>query len=108
MFTDELLKHCRYYHGEKENPYALSLLYWVWEFEKKWVEESKHAEVSPFFSEALSQLLRATGNSFDVGDGVPLYLRAAMFMLFLKGNELPRIEEFMKFYRDWKNGEVAR
>ena len=108
----KLLKFCRYYKGEKENPFPVSLRYWIWEFERRWVDDTlasaQSEEGTPFLSDSLSRYRVAGLEDFAVDDGVPLLLKATLYALFLKGNELPLNDEFRRFYGLWKNEELER
>lgn len=110
MKNDDYIKFCRYYKGEKVNPFPPSLLFWVWEFERKWVEEELKASIKEEATDHLDYLLteyRMAGLfDFQSGDGIPMSLRASIYALYLKGNELPTKEEFSKFYSKWLNKSI--
>lgn len=110
MKDNYLLRFCRYFKGEDSNPFPpQTLRYWIWEFEKQYVNESAETrQLSPFLQDALTRYRRAGLSEFEKADGVPVFLKAVLYMLFLKGNELPLNNEFVRFYGEWKKQEVAR
>ena len=110
MSENPLLRFCRYYKGESTNPFPdPSLRFWIWEFEKKYVDESLASEdLTPFLREALTAYRHAGLSDFRNTDGVSVLMKAVLYQLFLKGNELPLIDEFVRFYDEWKKKEVVR
>lgn len=94
---DELLTSCRYYKGEKENPYKDGNKALFWEYEKKWLDM--------FLGE--SQTLIAYRDEyvkdglldFESKDDVPTTLKAMLynrFLYWLEGSP----DEFKKFYKE--------
>lgn len=111
MTTDNyLLQFCRYFKGEGSNPFSRpSLRFWIWEFEKQYVGASAETQqLSPFLQDALERYRRAGLTGFEKADGIPVFLKATLYMLFLKGNELPLNDEFYRFYDQWKKRKVER
>ncbi len=110
MGKEDYIKYCRYYNGENYNPFPPSLLFWVWEFERKWVEEeilaSINEEATDYLDDLLTRYRRAGLFDFQSGDGIPMSLRASVYALYLKGNELPSIGEFSRFYSKWFNKAI--
>jgi hypothetical protein len=113
MSKSELLQFCRFFKGESQNPFSFThpLRFYIWMFEQRWVEETLAAQekqaVSPFLSDALTCYMAAGLSDFENRDGVPVMLKAVLYDLFLKGNELPLNDEFKRFYASWKSKEVA-
>lgn len=99
MDKKELLAVCRFYDGEKENPFPEGNPYMFWGYERMWVE-AKGGEISP--PDAREYYDHLGLKDFSPGDGVPLSLRLLLFSRYLHwmggyGEDSDR-EGFKKFY----------
>lgn len=100
----DLLQFCRYYKGEKVNPFEVSDKSYLWQIEEEWYKDTSD------FSSGMGDTMRYSLNRFissgfdDVGkfDKTPLTLKAMLFTLFEHWNEgYVTRESFATFYRDW-------
>ena len=71
MHKEDLLKYCRFYHGEKNNPYEGDKAL-LWDYERVWVEDS--ANDSDSISEYLSDYLTYGLRDFSKFDKIPVTL----------------------------------
>lgn len=113
MNKDELLKFCRYYKGEKTQPYTGGTLKGIiWLLESWWVadtlETNEAGEIVDRAAETLGRYINDGLGSFEDTDDVPVSLKAYMYAVHLKDNELPQIEDFKKFYYLWRDKKISR
>lgn len=102
MNREELIRLCRYYHGEKENPYAnvggnKSML---WFYEQSWVNDmimSRDGETG-ILEEYLNGYISAGLLDFRRDDGVPVKLKSYLFSVYMKGESVRNTEPFKAFY----------
>lgn len=91
-----LLAYCRYYKGEKVNPYEgknqNKAMFWF--YEMSWVNESSKSE--PNFSDTLTEYLNRGFANFNYNDGVPITLKALLFNRFEHWNEGGGFEDWYK------------
>ena len=107
---DELLKCCRYYKGERENPFALGSLgaaYFLWMVEHDWVEreiaDAKAETLSDESSDILNEYREAGLIDFEKSDGVWVGLKASLYRLLQHWNEgVASPENWAQFYDEWK------
>ena len=104
----ELLKQCRYYRGEKENPFENYAPAYLWMVEKDWVaREIAEAEVETLTdvsSDALEQYRNAGLIDFEKSDGIWLGLKVSLYQLLQHWNEgMASVEDWKRFYADWKD-----
>lgn len=102
-YKNQTLKFCRYYRGEKENPFEgkdpdKAML---WGYEQMWAERAERG-LSPADTELLETYEAYGLKSFNADDGVPLSYKAFLFGRFMhwcggNGLEIDRVE-FQKFY----------
>ena len=81
MKKEGLLKFCRYYHGEKTNPYEGDKAM-LWNYERAWIEDSKNDSES--ISEYLSDYLTYGLRDFSKFDTIPVTLKAFLFNRYAK------------------------
>ena len=106
MKIEDLLKHCRYYHGEKKNPYEgkdqnKAML---WEYEEIWMHEyHRDTPACDFFDEMLDEYDAAGLSDFRADDGVPVTLKALLFNRYAKtaNSMADAVEPFKKFYEKY-------
>ena len=93
---------CRYYRGEKTNPYEgkSQNIANFWEYERAWVFESSKKE--PNFSEMLTDYLNSGLYNFNYNDGVPITLKALLFNRYaVTAYSLSNaVEPFKKMYQN--------
>lgn len=63
MIKEELIKHCRYYKGEKECPFENGNEEIFWDYEQRWVEWT--IKEDPFLKEMENELLGLSQNLLD-------------------------------------------
>ena len=105
MTRQELLSHCRYYKGEKENPHPYSPTFLCWAWEHKWVELSLDSEKNGEYCESTSILQecfveyhKAGLCPFRADDNTPGTLKSFMFNRYLHWNEYGSPDSFKKWY----------
>jgi len=101
MDAKELIKQCRYYHGEEFCPEQLKQFRAgesLWFYEMKWVEFHLQGDTDTL--EWNNREYNAYGMSdFSQNDGVPLSLKALLFNRFYKeGYVKPGGAEFRHWY----------
>lgn len=108
MDKKELLKSCRYYKGEKENPNKGGTAFYIWDCERRWVNEMLIKEsVSDWMSLTLNRYLDCGFASFEAMDDTPMTLKAALFSLLEHWNEgIVSTDDFKIFYNNWINGNA--
>lgn len=97
MTRKELIKQCRYYNGEKENPFKEERQdkKMFWDYEKSWVELTLSSDA--IIGKMLDGYRRYPGmKSFEVNDGTPETLKALLFNRYMHWME---DDGFKGFYR---------
>lgn len=107
----ELLKSCRYYKGESENPFASGVPAFLWSVEHDWVEreiaDGKDEALSDKSSEILADYRDAGLLDFEKSDGVWVGLKASLYRLLQHWNEgVASSEDWSRFYADWKSARL--
>lgn len=94
---EDLLKFCRYYHGEKDNPYEGNEAM-LWDYERVWVREMMKDNS---FSEYLSDYLIYGLRDFSKFDHTPITLKALLFNRYARGaySMQDAVEGFKDFYK---------
>ncbi len=102
MNKEDLIKLCRYYKGEKENPYEGDKgMFWYIErgyVDMRVVEDKALADCG-------SEYMRQGLLDFEEFDGTPLLLKALLYNRFeywLQGS----VKEFKKFYKESYMGQI--
>ena len=72
MTRKELIRFCRYYKGEKENPFSISPVWYIWNIEKEWVDKMiiNNAECQDL-SLALNHYVSYGFKDFEKNDHIP-------------------------------------
>lgn len=102
MSHDELTQLCRYYHGEKDNPYQKDHTKdgnnkgMLWGFERSWVFDTERN--SSMLEEYLGDFMRAGLLEFRQDDIIPMSLKAVLFNRFMKDSMDSNTEPFKAFY----------
>ena len=81
MNRNDLLKFCKYYKNEKENPYKKSVAGYFWDYEKKWIELS--IENGDSMANIIEEYVDYGLADFNMQDDTPLSLKAVIFNRFL-------------------------
>ncbi|MBD5199709.1 MAG: hypothetical protein HDS83_04895 [Bacteroidales bacterium] len=107
----ELLGCCRYFKGEKENPYAPSIGFFLWEVEHDWVEreiaDAQTETLSDKSSDDLNEFREAGLIDFEKSDGVWVGLKASLYRLLQHWNEgHASLKDWVRFYGDWKGSRL--
>ena len=101
---EDLIKFCRYFKGEAENPWKDCIEALLWEWEKKWVEftlKVYKGQQKMFLNEMLNEYIAVGLRTFNDTDDTPATLKALLFNRYLHLNKLPMkegVESFMDFY----------
>lgn len=108
---DELLRCCRYYKGEKANPFTSGVPSFLWQTERDWVEREVADAKTETLSEKSAEIMdeyRAAGLlDFEKSDGVWIGLKAALYRLLQHWNEgVASSGDWVRFYKDWKNATL--
>lgn len=99
MKKEELLKHCRYYHGEDEPPYTEDVKCTLWSIERIWVDLMLN-NVNNFIDECIQDYTAAGLANMRVKDDTPLTLKAVLFNRLNKYAERPDADAFRSFYKE--------
>lgn len=94
---DKLLTACRYYKGEKENPYQDGNKALFWNYERKWLE--MFLDESDTLVAYMDEYEKDGLLDFESKDNVPTTLKALLYNRFLYWSE-GSPSEFKKFYKD--------
>lgn len=94
---DELLTSCRYYKGEKENPYKDGNKALFWEYEKKWLD--MFLDESQTLIKYRDEYVKDGLLDFESKDNVPTTLKSILYNRFLYWSE-GSPDEFRKFYKE--------
>lgn len=108
MKESDLLQYCRYYKGERENPYEgkdqnKTML---WLYERTWVHDTMSVvdkgEVGEVAGRILDEYTAVGLAEFENTDGVPITLKSLLFNRYAQGNMssmMDSVEPFKKFYK---------
>lgn len=106
MANKELLKSCRYYHGEIENPFegVEQNKAMLWFYEQGWVKQAERG-ISPASADMLREYEGYGLKSFKSGDGIPLSLKALLFNRYARTaySQADAVEPFKAFYEKYYN-----
>lgn len=101
---EDLIKFCRYFKDEAENPWKDCIEELLWEWEKKWVEFTLNVykgEQKMLLNEMLNEYIAVGLRIFNDTDDTPATLKALLFNRYLHLNKLPMkegVESFKDFY----------
>ncbi|MDH6308104.1 hypothetical protein M2451_002623 [Dysgonomonas sp. PFB1-18] len=106
MDKQQLIQKCRYYKGEKENPFTENQnknMFWF--YESKWVEMSLNS--SDLFSSYIDEYNAAWLYDFERKDGTPQTLKALLFNRYTHLNgDYSNPPEFKKWYLTTYKGNL--
>lgn len=108
---DELLRCCRYYKGEKTNPFNSGVPSFLWQTEHDWVErevaDAKTETLSEKSVEIMDEYCAAGLLDFEKSDDVWIGLKAALYRLLQHWNEgVASFGDWVRFYKDWKSASL--
>ena len=108
MNIEDVLTLCRYYRGEKKNPFRDDVAASLWDYERVWANEFLRSMNSPGYephAEMLSEYEAVGLSDFHSDDGVPVSLKALLFNRFAKTaySLSSAVEPFKKFYDKYYN-----
>ncbi|MBP5366499.1 MAG: hypothetical protein J6Y82_11390 [Bacteroidales bacterium] len=102
MKRDDLIKQCRYFKGEKENPYTDNdpNKTMFWGYERKWVDwYYQHNDLDDNPLDAMTYDYIHSGMSdFNTNDGVPISLKSLLFNRYFHWNDYATPDDFKKWY----------
>lgn len=110
MKESDLLQYCRYYKGERENPYKgkdqnKTML---WLYERTWVHDTMaviaRGDANASESRSLDEYTAVGLAEFENADGVPITLKSLLFNRYAQGNMssmMDCVEPFKKFYKQY-------
>ena len=92
MKESDLLQYCRYYKGERENPYEgkdqNKMMLWL--YERTWVHDTMaviaRGDVNASESRNLDEYTAVGLAEFENADGVPITLKSLLFNRYAQGN----------------------
>ena len=110
MKESDLLQYCRYYKGERKNPYEgkEQNKAMLWMYERAWIHDTMaviargHANVPE--SRNLDEYVAVGLSDFENADGVPITLKSLLFNRYAQGNMSSLadcVEPFKKFYKQY-------
>lgn len=101
MEKKDFLPFCRYYKGEKENPYKSGNKALFWDYERAWIDLSVDKEDNAL-GNMLDEYIAAGLSEFEMQDDTPIALKALLFNRYghwLGGYGLIEdAKSFKKFY----------
>ena len=77
MEKKDLLPFCRYYKGEKENPYQSGNKALFWDYERVWIDLS--VDKDEMLGNMLDEYISAGLSEFEMQDDTPVALKALLF-----------------------------
>lgn len=97
MKQEDLLKFCRYYHGEKDCNSKDKDIQMLFKIEKMWVDRmlSKDSD----FDALLDEYITFGLTSFSETDDVPVTLKALLFNRFNQYNDRIDVDAFKTWYK---------
>lgn len=110
MKREDLIKQCRYYKGEKVNPYDSWPKANMWDYESVWVSMNLSEEGASMLDEYIRDYDYAGLTDYSAADGVPLSLKALLFGRFChwsSGGLLDCVGGFKSFYSTCYRDGVA-
>lgn len=100
---EKLMECCRYYKGEKENPYKEEQnKACLWSYERAWLLEFANPQ-SQLLMSYLSQYTAVGLTCFSTDDNVPITLKALLFNRYARTQYSPyeAVESFKRFYNKY-------
>ena len=103
MDKNELLKICRYYHGENKDPFRDNDRSMLWMYEKSWVMSCLKDKNDKTIRDYIDEYVTIGLATFRVLDGVPTSLKALLFNRYARMYQslADASEPFKKFYEKY-------
>ena len=100
MKESDLLQYCRYYKGERKNPYEgkEQNKAMLWMYERAWIHDTMAVIARGDANVSESR------NLDEYADGVPITLKSLLFNRYAQGNMSSLadcVEPFKKFYKQY-------
>ena len=104
MKKEELIKQCRYYKGQEENPFIGSDIAWFWDMERVYVS------CNGIFTGEMEVYQNLKGRTFK---GIPYNLLMVMFTSWAKyvtdiANNLDKFYNLMELYLDIVSDHIEK
>lgn len=97
MKQEDLLKFCRYYHGEKDCNSKDKDIQMLFKIEKMWVDRMLSEDSD--FDALLDEYITFGLTSFSETDDVPVTLKALLFNRFNQYNDRIDVDAFKTWYK---------
>ena len=97
MKKEDLTKLCRYYKGEKENPYKNGNKALFWDYERVWIDLS--VDKDEMLGNMLDEYISAGLSEFEMQDDTPVALKALLYNRFCHW-QMADTASFKKWYCD--------
>ena len=100
---EKLMELCRYYKGERENPYKEEQnKACLWSYERAWLLEFTKPQ-SRLLMSYLSQYTAVGLTCFSTDDNVPITLKALLFNRYARTqySNYEAVESFKRFYNKY-------
>lgn len=100
MKKKDLIQFCRYYKGEKENPFIGNKALF-WDYEKIWIDYNFSEHGRTLLSDYIDDYTRVGLSLFEMKDNTPASLKALLFFRFCywkSASIIECVEPFKDFY----------
>lgn len=101
MKKEDLLKYCRYYHGEDKCKSTDADVQMLFKIERAWVDMM--CSIDGDFRRFLDNYIEAGLKDFNVTDDVPVTLKAVLFNRFTQYNDRVDVNAFKQWYKKHYN-----
>lgn len=105
MKKKDYIKFCRYYKGEKENPYdgIDQNKMMLWFYEKCWIDFNLSDNGRSTLADYIGDYSSAGLSLFEMQDDTPASLKALLFNRYAKtaNSMIEAVEPFKKFYKQY-------
>lgn len=103
MKKEDLILFCRYYKGEKNNPYEEKYQdkASLWDYERFWIEHNFTEDGRYLLSEYINDYTSVGLALFEMQDDTPVSLKALLFNRYChwrSGSMIECVEPFKDFY----------
>lgn len=101
MEKKDLIQFCRYYKGEKENPYNEQDKALLWDYERIWISYNFSDNGRDVLAKYLEDYVGIGLSLFEIHDDIPVSLKALLFNRYAKYSYslIDAVEPFKKFYK---------
>ena len=111
MKEKDLIHHCRYYRGERNNPHQDDNKAMLWMYEKDWLlsmlKGYNDRDKPSILDSYLNEYSLAGLSQFEAQDSIPVTLKALLFNLYAKQSHslISAAEGFKEFYKKYYKSE---